>query len=113
MIGAQPFAELVTRIIAIAPREREFGADAVGDVVGAFDQGEAESVARLLALTASVEPESDAREAQLNAIVEIIEHFDLTAEVLAPLRAIRIDELDDQQREYLRDLSEEVPGLFA
>ncbi|MFC7380795.1 hypothetical protein [Sphaerisporangium rhizosphaerae] len=100
-VGAEHLVGLARRILAEALDEREAGADNASDWARLFDQEEADTVVRLLAIMASVEPDGRVREAQLNAILEISESVVVGMELLHPLRRLTPELLDAEQLGYL------------
>jgi hypothetical protein len=93
--------EMIGRIASIDPRVREVGADEVTDVLGALDDDSARLFALVLVLARLAETERAAREAQLNALVEISNLNPLPMAVVDRLRQIATPTGDPSQDEHL------------
>jgi hypothetical protein len=103
-VGIERIVELVRRIVSESPEEREAGAENASDWSTLFDSEEADTVVRLLAVTASAEQQRRIREAQLHAILEISDSVELGSGALYPLRQLKAGTLDPEQLEYLNEL---------
>jgi hypothetical protein len=103
-VGAENLIQLLRRITAVDPEDREAGAENASDWVTAFDSEEAASVALVLANLASVEMHSRVREAQLHAILEISDAHPLRVEVVSSLGRLNGVELNEEQLSYLDEI---------
>ncbi|MFI5938338.1 hypothetical protein [Actinoplanes sp. NPDC051494] len=106
----EDLAGLARTIVSADAAEREAGAEHASDWARFFDDQEAGTVYRLLALMASIEPSDRAREAQLHAIGEISGWSVPDAAAIAPLFRRPPEGLDDQDRDYLAELGVLPPG---
>jgi hypothetical protein len=109
-VGVEHVLGLVRRIVAESPDEREAGAENASDWSHLFDQEEADTVVRMLAVTASVEPQRRVREAQLHAILEISDSTTVESWLLYPLRRLKSGMLDAEQLAYLDELGVQLEG---
>ncbi|MFG3053154.1 hypothetical protein ACGFZP_19675 [Kitasatospora sp. NPDC048239] len=103
-VSFESVLELVRRIVSESPGEREAGAENASDWSRLFSQEEADSVVRMLAVSASVERHGRVREAQLHAILEISDSVAVGNDLLYPLRLLKSEMLDAEQLDYLSQL---------
>ena len=103
-IGSESMVGLVRNIVAVGPSEREAGAENASDWAAIFEHEEAETVAFLLANVACIEIDARVREAQIHAILEILEAHPLRSELLRSLNLLNRGNLDPEQLSYLNEL---------
>lgn len=103
-VGAEHVVGLARRILSEALAEREAGAENASDWSRIFDQEEANTVVRLLAIMASIESDGRVREAQLHAILEISDSLTVGMDLLHPLQRLTPGMLDAEQLGYLDEL---------
>ncbi|WP_327367538.1 hypothetical protein [Streptomyces sp. NBC_01217] len=109
-VGAEHVVGLARRILSEALDEREAGAENASDWSRIFDQEEADTVVRLLAIMASIESDGRVREAQLHAILEISDSLAVGTDLLHPLQRLTPEILDAEQLGYLDELGIQLEG---
>lgn len=107
-VGSQDLAGLIARLLSDDPTEREDAAEQTCDWIPAFELQEADLAVRVLALVASTEADTNVRESQLHAILEVMDQHDIDRTALTPLRNLDVSQLEVAQQEYLREMGIEA-----
>ena len=107
-VGRPNLAELLTKLVASSAEIREEGAENVCDWSESFDDFEAKVAVRVLSAVAAAESDAKAREAQINAIVEIFDASSMDIGDIAPVFSIGGDDLGPSERIYLVELREKL-----
>ncbi|GGU59374.1 hypothetical protein [Lentzea flava] len=105
-IGRPELAGLIAKITSAIPEVREEGTENVCDWSRSFDPLEARVVVRVLSVMACHEENSVTREAQLNAIGEILDPRSMTRDDVAPVFEIPVASLGPSEICHLEGIEE-------
>ncbi|OXY94011.1 hypothetical protein [Streptomyces diastatochromogenes] len=101
------FIDMVRKVLDAEPAVRERAADEVTDRLSAYSPAQASALATLLSAAAASEEDNSALESELHAILELMSTGHVIMGHVAPLREIRLGELQPELREYVSDLLED------